>query len=97
MTSPTRFFLSATTTTDNYTLSLHDALPIYRDAERRPRVRARPRGDRPAGPSGTVAHMRPGEIVVDREDAQDRKSTRLELQSRVEFVCGLLFEKKTGL
>src|SRR5256885_15257591 len=35
------FFFNDTATTEIYTLSLHDALPIYRPARRRPVVRRR--------------------------------------------------------
>src|SRR5690348_17925988 len=62
------FFFNDTATTEIYTLSLHDALPICRTT--RPRRRRRPsagaasRGDRPT-PCGR------------RHAATDRKSTRL--------------------
>src|SRR5947209_14982011 len=55
------FFLIATATTETYTLSLHDALPIYRS---NPDNAAR--GNDPAGRNSNL-----------RADVGDRKSTRL--------------------
>src|SRR5262249_33627816 len=43
-----------------------------RDAERRPGLRPGPGRDRPADRSGSVAGMRPGEIVVDRASRRFR-------------------------
>src|SRR5699024_12859521 len=57
------FFLKATAPPETYTLSLHDALPIW--PRRGPRARVRRRGSRQGCP-----HRRAG-------DAGDRKSTRL--------------------
>src|SRR2546422_11285850 len=73
------FFFNDTATTEIYTLSLHDALPISRprrsfpvrrDRDREPRVRdrARARREQRAAPG-----LRPGRRPADR----DRKSTRL--------------------
>src|SRR6266496_6306547 len=42
------FFFNDTATTEIYTLSLHDALPIYRGPPRRARPAGRPVGRRPA-------------------------------------------------
>src|SRR5689334_23903848 len=62
------FFFNDTPTTDIYTLSLHDALPICR-----PRVRA-VEGDRPRDVLGVqLAPAGEVEAVL----ARDRKSTRL--------------------
>src|SRR3712207_9552709 len=42
------FFFNDTATTEIYTLSLHDALPIWLDGWQRPtRARSRPRAERP--------------------------------------------------
>src|SRR5947199_5803841 len=60
------FFFNDTATTEIYTLSLHDALPIYADAVPRRRARRRVRGGRPA-PRVDGGARRAG----------DRKSTRL--------------------
>src|SRR2546430_9790379 len=84
------FFFNDTATTEIYTLSLHDALPICR--ERHP-VRA------PAGPGGAL------EAAAVRRRGRLRGRTRLcrhlrseehtsELQSQSNLVCRLLLEKK---
>src|SRR5690242_21678524 len=73
------FFFNAPATTEIYTLSLHDALPIYE------RQRARPHpGDR-AGPAGGRQELGAVQVplrqlvrlVVAGRRRQDRKSTRL--------------------
>src|SRR5262249_61921740 len=80
----TCFFFNQTATTDIYTLSLHDALPIsldYVDVDLRPvgrLVRAR------------VARE-PGHVHVDQERSEEHTS---ELQSLTNLVCRLLLEKK---
>src|SRR3712207_8761022 len=89
------FFFNDTATTEIYTLSLHDALPISRPAGSRqqhePRVilarlrgsgaRRRPRGGGPGGAGGR-GHRRRSEEHTS------------ELQSRQYLVCRLLLEKK---
>src|SRR3712207_9318496 len=85
------FFFNDTATTEIYTLSLHDALPISHDqaAPGRPdRLH-----DRPAAiPAGVPAGAR--DVHGPRVgDAEDRKHTS-ELQSRQYLVCRLLLEKK---
>src|SRR5438445_9387809 len=60
----TFFFFNDTATTEIYTLSLHDALPIYRIGEER-------RSE--AGPSGSS----PSPIGWERAGVRDRKSIRL--------------------
>src|SRR4051794_41507617 len=61
------FFFNDAATTDIYTLSLHDALPIYR--HRRGNARGRPRARSAVVPD---LHRDPGSRC-----RQDRKSTRL--------------------
>src|SRR3712207_7476259 len=91
------FFFNDTATTEIYTLSLHDALPICAPGgrrDRRPRQPAgrhrrrsrRPRGAAPraGGPSG-AGHRRLG------PRSEEHTS---ELQSRQYLVCRLLLEKK---
>src|SRR3712207_9442955 len=90
---PLLFFYNATATTEIYTLSLHDALPILRRhahgplRERRP-VRAGHRARR-AGAAGDVPRRR------DRPGGDARRSEEhtSELQSRQYLVCRLLLEK----
>src|SRR5688572_33221628 len=80
------FFFNNTTTTEIYTLSLHDALPILLD--RRPGRRARVLRDHRL-PAGRAR----------REDGQAAQGLRSEehtseLQSQSNLVCRLLLEKK---
>src|SRR2546429_6362482 len=85
------FFFNDTATTEIYTLSLHDALPIYAVA-REVGVEARARTE----------VRRDGRRLLDDEPV-DPRPTRLnvrseehtsELQSRLHLVCRLLLEKK---
>src|SRR3989449_7436724 len=77
------FFFNDTATTEIYTLSLHDALPISRDRD------ARPSGEPLGGERGEGAAAR-------HAAAQHRRSEEhtSELQSRLHLVCRLLLEKK---
>src|SRR5437764_8793111 len=82
------FFFNATTTTEIYTLSLHDALPIYRGRVRAPSEMRRGRACRPAlgrGPTDTCA--------THAGWARSEEHTS-ELQSPMYLVCRLLLEKK---
>src|SRR3712207_7188120 len=84
------FFFNDTATTEIYTLSLHDALPIFSTPSPQPHIdtarsssprrcaRAGP-GDKRAGPSATAWR------------SEEHTS---ELQSRQYLVCRLLLEKK---
>src|SRR3712207_6951419 len=90
------FFFNDTATTEIYTLSLHDALPIYNGARGRHR-KDRP-GDlsrgrthylhhhphEPVGRSGSLKHL----LYARSEEHTS------ELQSRQYLVCRLLLEKK---
>src|SRR3712207_9552248 len=81
------FFFNDTATTEIYTLSLHDALPICR---RRPALPgAERRQPRRRGPRGVE---RPQELVH-RLTGRSEEHTS-ELQSRQYLVCRLLLEKK---
>src|SRR3712207_9180816 len=80
------FFFNDTATTEIYTLSLHDALPIFAGGERQPL--------RPAtGMAGAGVGGRRG---AGRERAAGERSEEhtSELQSRQYLVCRLLLEKK---
>src|SRR3712207_7506005 len=95
------FFFNDTATTEIYTLSLHDALPIFRVADvtsDRPVlsvlgelvVDLLPDAAAGAGPHGTAPHYvaRPGGNALRSEEHTS------ELQSRQYLVCRLLLEKK---
>src|SRR5436190_22277735 len=78
------FFFNDTATTEIYTLSLHDALPISQSA---PRLLALPGGParRPRFAGGRAAE--PGLYRRSEEHTS-------ELQSHSDLVCRLLLEKK---
>src|SRR5438067_5211407 len=78
-------------TTDIYTLSLHDALPICRPGT------GWGRGDAPAGPHTGRPHRRPGwgrPVCGPAGDGGRSEEHTSELQSRFDLVCRLLLEKK---
>src|SRR5438477_3812367 len=80
-----RFFFTATPTPEIYTLSLHDALPIYLH-------HAGLGGDAGApGPQAPPRHAAAEEVGRDRLRSEEHTS---ELQSHVNLVCRLLLEKK---
>src|SRR3712207_8510151 len=93
------FFFNDTAPTEIYTLSLHDALPIFPadtllrvwlETGRTHQIRAHLLAiGHPV--AGDPEYGAPGRHGLER---QDRKSTRLELQSRQYLVCRLLLEKK---
>src|SRR2546430_8431361 len=78
------FFFNDTATTEIYTLSLHDALPI--SDRTRCRLAARRRRRRPLG----RAPRRP----LGRHRSEEHTS---ELQSQSNLVCRLLLEKKNNV
>src|SRR3712207_8660559 len=92
----TFFFFNDTATTEIYTLSLHDALPISGPGPSPPGwTRRAPPGrsaTRPAGGRPARAPC-PGRR---RTPARDRKEHTSELQSRQYLVCRLLLEKKNN-
>src|SRR3712207_7447166 len=83
------FFFNDTATTEIYTLSLHDALPIYvllRRLDARGRLR---RLVRPAARRGDVRGLRLGAAAV------DRKSTRLNSShANISYAVFCLKKKK---
>src|SRR3712207_7394920 len=87
------FFFNDTATTEIYTLSLHDALPIS-ELERRLRRRRRDRP--PVPPAGRDRDA----VLPDRRlrHPRGRRSEEhtSELQSRQYLVCRLLLEKKNN-
>src|SRR2546429_9939289 len=76
------FFFNDTATTEIYTLSLHDALPIFRATE----------GEHPRVLPGAVVIERRRWIAL-RPALRSEEHTS-ELQSRLHLVCRLLLEKK---
>src|SRR3712207_7366278 len=100
------FFLNDTATTEIYTLSLHDALPICKGARaastsgRRadPRWTPGPPAPRPSrwAPAGhrgrEIARPTPSDTPPPASRSEEHTS---ELQSRQYLVCRLLLEKKT--
>src|SRR5256885_13191488 len=77
------FFFNDTATTEIYTLSLHDALPIWSGI-------GRPTGASPRAVPGQQRQLRrPGESRVWRSEEHTS-----ELQSPCNLVCRLLLEKK---
>src|SRR3712207_7321159 len=95
------FFFNDTATTEIYTLSLHDALPISgadRRRERAPRRRAGEAGRADEGPGRAREAARRGAGARrgrppggPRARSEEHTS---ELQSRQYLVCRLLLEKK---
>src|SRR3712207_7558754 len=84
------FFFNDTATTEIYTLSLHDALPICRPA--RPRAGGR-RGAVVRRHHGRIPRRRRGRRRVVRRSEEHTS----ELQSRQYLVCRLLLEKKKNI
>src|SRR3712207_7606073 len=94
------FFFNDTATTEIYTLSLHDALPIYLHTGSFSR-RRQPRSARVAWPSALGAHdgcqhrMASGRALGHCGWRLLRSEEHTsELQSRQYLVCRLLLEKK---
>src|SRR3712207_8068170 len=100
------FFYNDTATTEIYTLSLHDALPIcalaplgQADATRsRPGGRLLPRATLPhprrRPRHGEFCAARYGRVALHAADARRSEEHTSELQSRQYLVCRLLLEKK---
>src|SRR2546426_5977863 len=86
------FFFNDTATTEIYTLSLHDALPIscWSANSREGRSPNRPSQDRRAAASRASA---PRSLRVSRSACRSEEHTS-ELQSPCNLVCRLLLEKK---
>src|SRR5206468_11814839 len=91
------------TTTEIYTLSLHDALPISARGRRERRGHGKPRRRQRREEGGRHRDAVPGHRSDERgthpNDARSSRSDRSEehtseLQSRSDLVCRLLLEKK---
>src|SRR2546430_8072709 len=88
------FFFNDTATTEIYTLSLHDALPILAGAQGHTSTALSPRDSRMAVASVTVLReSRWLDRVRDRRWGRSEEHTS-ELQSQSNLVCRLLLEKK---
>src|SRR3712207_7990503 len=90
------FFFNDTATTEIYTLSLHDALPICTPGRGRTacRCRARLPGSWPRPPPGQRAPaLQGGDLGLEQLLLRSEEHTS-ELQSRQYLVCRLLLEKK---
>src|SRR5437764_8169176 len=85
------FFFNCTPTTEIYTLSLHDALPILAR-----RLHRRCAGTNPAPPirRGSVRRMRTGHSAIAARGRGRSEEHTSELQSPMYLVCRLLLEKK---
>src|SRR4051812_49952242 len=87
------FFFNDTATTEIYTLSLHDALPIWRGGDD-PLASGGP-AQRAEGPlSGGQPAARPAGDRAGRAARARSEEHTSELQSHVNLVCRLLLEKK---
>src|SRR2546429_4411106 len=88
------FFFNDTATTEIYTLSLHDALPISKAARQSAREatqQAAVTADHTT--QQAIAARQAGQHAVDGADHRSEEHTS-ELQSRLHLVCRLLLEKK---
>src|SRR3712207_7377704 len=85
------FFFNDTATTEIYTLSLHDALPISPGGDRAGRAHTGVGQVRP--PSPGLVRVRQAAKTGLREANRSEEHTS-ELQSRQYLVCRLLLEKK---
>src|SRR2546427_3321088 len=87
------FFFNDTATTEIYTLSLHDALPIYGHAARRARA-----PDAVQGQGAAPGERAGGALELPRAPGRRRaprsEEHTSELQSQSNLVCRLLLEKK---
>src|SRR2546430_8621575 len=84
------FFFNDTATTEIYTLSLHDALPIYR------RQRRDHQGRHLLPDDGEEAPARAGDRRAEPPAVRDRKSTRLNSShSQISYAVFCLKKKKT--
>src|SRR2546429_3588735 len=89
------FFFNDTATTEIYTLSLHDALPIFRivdDFSAHGVGKAEPPAR--AAVSPTTVRNQPFQMPGRRVQKPRSEEHTSELQSRLHLVCRLLLEKK---
>src|SRR3712207_8529000 len=95
------FFFNDTATTEIYTLSLHDALPIFTilvmGGSRRDGVRAVTRNSGPRRDYGLLRQEEPirRDLPIMAQHRSEEHTS--ELQSRQYLVCRLLLEKKKSI
>src|SRR5262245_63050641 len=82
---PHLFFLHDTATTEIYTLSLHDALPIFASTSAEPTTT-------PSAPAAMALACAP--VLMPNPTATRSEEHTSELQSLRHLVCRLLLEKK---
>src|SRR5256885_14486792 len=88
------FFFNDTATTEIYTLSLHDALPILVDDRLAARLSRRTRTDCQGHRRHSKSqHEQPDLVRAERRGRRSEEHTS-ELQSPCNLVCRLLLEKK---
>src|SRR5258708_31997509 len=88
------FFFNDTATTEIYTLSLHDALPICGGAGADGRVGGYGRVSGDAGAAEAGAEAGCG-VLLQRPDSGDRKSTRLNSSHQIISYAVFCLKKKT--
>src|SRR3712207_9080528 len=88
------FFFNDTATTEIYTLSLHDALPISRPGTRRSSCGSHSRASLSWSRARRSCSPRPGSRGGCGTRAGRSEEHTSELQSRQYLVCRLLLEKK---
>src|SRR2546422_10358274 len=91
------FFFNDTATTEIYTLSLHDALPISRSCSLSMRKRRLIAGESSWYSEGSTSRgcstfSSAGDKKVEKVERSEEHTS--ELQSRLHLVCRLLLEKK---
>src|SRR5258708_11584334 len=89
---PLFFFFNDTATTEIYTLSLHDALPIS-GPDSRERPGGNLRSPRPAGRGGS-GRRRGRNTASDHSGREDRKSTRLNSSHQIISYAVFCLKKK---
>src|SRR3712207_7817117 len=87
------FFFNDTATTEIYTLSLHDALPISTPLVKRRQQTLKPWGSPDIMSRWSLRRVGPGGSTDETAMARSEEHTS-ELQSRQYLVCRLLLEKK---
>src|SRR5690242_21239153 len=83
------FFFNDAATTVIYTLSLHDALPIYREGRRTANY-----FQSDVRRNGAFGGLRERDYAADLQMLHRSEEHTSELQSHVNLVCRLLLEKK---